>query len=128
MNTENELKKDELIIKNFEKFIKNNKYEQEKDLKLFLIDFDFKEDLVVAANLIIKELERLNIDWLDYVCQKMKRNVIVKNRYGWEKVDRIIFVNMFKSHLLKYLASNESIDLIDLLILIMFILYLDNKF
>ncbi len=128
MNTENELKKDELIMKNFEKFIKNNKYEQEKDLKLFLIDFDFKEDLVVAANLIIKELERLNIDWLDYVCQKMKRNVIVKNRYGWEKVDRIIFVNMFKSHLLKYLASNESIDLIDLLILIMFILYLDNKF
>ncbi len=128
MNTENELKKDELIINNFEKFIKNNKYEQEKDLKLFLIGLDFKEDLVIAANLIIKELERLNIDWLDYVCQKMKRNVIVKNRYGWEKVDRIIFVNMFKSHLLKYLASNESIDLIDLLILIMFILYLDNKF
>lgn len=128
MNTEYELKKDKLIINNFEKFIKNNKYEQEKDLKLFLIGLDFKEDLVIAANLIIKELERLNIDWLDYVCQKMKRNVIVKNRYGWEKVDKIIFVNMFKSHLLKYLASNESIDLIDLLILIMFMLYLDNKF
>lgn len=128
MNTEYELKKDELIIKNFEFFIKKIKYTKEKDLKLFLIGLDFKEDLVIAANLIIKELERLNIDWLDYVCQKMKRNVIVKNRYGWEKVDKIIFVNMFKSHLLKYLASNESIDLIDLLILIMFMLYLDNKF
>lgn len=128
MNTEYELKKDELIIKNFEFFIKKNKYTKEKDLKLFLIGLDFKEDLVIAANLIIKELERLNIDWLDYVCQKMKRNVIVKNRYGWEKIDRRIFVNMFKSHLLKYLASNESIDLIDLLILIMFMLYLDNKF
>lgn len=128
MNTENELKKDEKIINNFAEYLKLKKEESDKDLKLFLINLNFETDLIMAANLIIKELTLLNIDWLDYMFKKMRKNVLEKQRYGWEHANVIIFVNMFKNHLFKYLETEKPIDLIDLLILIMFILYLEKRF
>lgn len=126
MDIQKELEKDILIINSFEKFIKANFIINDDKLKSYLLNLEYTHiEMIIATNKIIKEL---GVSWVDLVKEKMKRNVVVKHRHSWETMPKSFYEKMFKDHLFKYCISSETKDLIDLIILLMFMLFLEKLF
>ncbi len=124
-----ELEKDILIIDSFEKFINENVVLNDEPLKAYLINLENNQynekEMIIAANKIIEEL---GVFWIDLVKEKMRRNVILKKRHSWETMSKSFYEQMFREHLFKYCITNELKDLVDLIILLMFILFLEKSF